>query len=111
MKIVLTKSETFNLLVIPDSIKTGVVSGTITVSHDFCSRFFMCGNMSFEDTEIVEKPTVSAAIEWIESILKNNKKRHTFTDKWELKAKDAAEKKVLPFLKKHDNALLVRFFP
>lgn len=111
MRIVLTNSETFNLLVIPDSVKNGAVSGMITVSHDFCNRFFMCGNMSFEDTDIVPEPTVSAAIEWIESILKNNKKRHTFTDKLELKAKESAEKKVLPFLKKHDNALLVRFFP
>lgn len=83
---------------------------SIKVNHGFLSRFFMIGSMSFEDLEIVESPTVSAAIEWVEAILKNNQKNSTFSDKWGMKAKEQAEKKVLPFLKKHDKTLTIGIY-
>lgn len=86
------------------------ITASLTVSIDFLHRFFLVGNGSFDDTEIVESPNVGGLIEWIEAVLKNDKKRRTFTDKWELRVKEQAENKVLPFLKKYDNALLVSFF-
>lgn len=86
------------------------ISGSITVSIDLLHRFFLVGSGSFDDTDIVDFPNVGNLIEWIEAILNNDRKHHTFTNKWELKVREQAKTKVLPFLKKYDNALLVSFF-
>lgn len=111
MKLILTESERFNFLILEKSGRLPMgVTDMITVNENFCRRFFMTGSTSFEDESIVDKPTVDAAIEWIEGVLENDKKHKTFTNKWELKAKEQAEKKVLPFLKKNDHALFVRIF-